>query len=91
MNGCDVAAARYKTGMARFFSRVNLDRYRKLASETIGDAERRHVLDVLAKELEAFRREGTHLPSVKRGSRRAPSRRPENWKATIDEHGHEHP
>jgi hypothetical protein len=90
MNGYDVAAARYKTGMARFFSPANLDRYRRLASEAIGDTERRHVLDVLAMEMKAFRREATHPPSTERGSRRAPLRAPDNWKTTIDGHGHEH-
>jgi len=90
MNGYDVAAARYKTGLARFFSPANLDRYRRLASEAIGDTERRHVLDVLAMEMKAFRREATHPPSTERGSRRVPLRAPDNWKTTIDEHGHEH-
>ena len=90
MNGYDVGAAEYKAGMARFFSPANLARYRKLASDAIGDAERRHVLDVLAGEMKAFRREATRPPSVKREARRAPSRRPDNRKTMIEEHGHEH-
>jgi hypothetical protein len=57
MNAYDLVAEDGKTGMGRFFSRENLDRYRKLASEGINDSERRHLLDVLAMEMIAFRRE----------------------------------
>ena len=45
------------TGMGRFFNPTNVDRYRKLASNTVGIAERHQVLDVLAEEMETFRRE----------------------------------
>jgi hypothetical protein len=44
-------------GMNRFFSPVNLDRYRRLASGTIGDAEQYQLLEDLAAEMNAFRRE----------------------------------
>ncbi len=44
-------------GMSRFFSPVNLDRYRKLASGTIGEAEQHQLLEDLAGEMNAFRRE----------------------------------
>ena len=57
MNGYNVANEKYKTGMARFFSPRNLDRYRKLATGAVGDTERRHVLGLLAEEVTAFRRE----------------------------------
>jgi hypothetical protein len=53
----DVTATNKETGMARFFSSANLDRYRKLAREAISDVERRQVLETLAKEVSAFRRE----------------------------------
>ena len=43
--------------MARFFSRSNLDRYRKLASGKIGEAEQRQLLEDLAGEMRAFKRE----------------------------------
>jgi hypothetical protein len=46
-----------EVGMARFFSSANLDRYRKLASEAISDAEGQQVFDMLAKEVSAFRHE----------------------------------
>jgi hypothetical protein len=76
--------------MARFFSPANLDRYRKLASEAIDDTERRHVLDVLAREMKAFRREAARPPSAKTDSRRTAFRGLDNWKTTIEERGHEH-
>jgi transcription elongation GreA/GreB family factor len=43
--------------MSRFFSPANLDRYRKLAGNAIGVAERHQVLEVLGEEMKAFRRE----------------------------------
>ena len=43
--------------MSRFFSPVNLDRYRKLASGTIGETEQYQLLEDLAEEMNAFRRE----------------------------------
>jgi hypothetical protein len=89
VNGYDVAAEEYKTGMGRFFSPANLDRYRKLASEAIGDTERQHVLDVLAREMKALRREATRTPSAKRGLRRAPLREPDNQKRRLEERSHE--
>ena len=53
-------------GMARFFSRSNLDRYRKLASGKIGEAEQHQLLQDLAGEMRAFKRE-----ALAAGSRRA--------------------
>jgi hypothetical protein len=44
-------------GMARFFSQSNRDRYRKLASGTISQAEQHQLLDDLAEEMNAFKRE----------------------------------
>jgi hypothetical protein len=69
MNGYDVAADGYRTGMGRFFSPVNLNRYRKLTSKAIDDTERQNVLDALAREMEAFRRDVTRPSSPKRDSR----------------------
>jgi len=43
--------------MARFFSQSNRDRYRKLASGTISQAEQHQLLDDLAEEMDAFKRE----------------------------------
>ena len=57
-----------EVGMARFFSLANLDRYRKLASEAISDVERQQVLDMLAKEVSAFRHESKSQTSSKRES-----------------------
>ncbi len=45
------------TGMDRFFSPLNLDRYRKLASGAVGDSERHQLLEDLNEEMNAFRRE----------------------------------
>jgi hypothetical protein len=45
------------TGMARFFSKSNRDRYRRLASGTIGQAEQHQLFDDLAEEMDAFKRE----------------------------------
>lgn len=44
-------------GMSRFFSPANLDRYRKLASGAIGEVEQHQLLEDLAEEMNAFRRE----------------------------------
>jgi len=44
-------------GMTRFFSKSNRDRYRKLASGTISQAEQHQLLDDLAGEMDAFKRE----------------------------------
>jgi hypothetical protein len=44
-------------GMARFFSPTYLDRYRKLASGVVDDAERHQIMEDLAKEIDSFRRE----------------------------------
>jgi hypothetical protein len=46
-----------ETGMDRFFSLKNLDRYRRLADDEIAAAERSRVLEVLASEWDAFTRE----------------------------------
>lgn len=43
--------------MARFFSRSNLDRYRKLASNAISQDEQHKLLGDLAAEMDAFKRE----------------------------------
>ena len=59
MNNPDVEADGYSTGMSRFFSPANLDRYRRLASAALGETERQQVLDVLAKEARAFRSQAT--------------------------------
>ena len=45
------------TGMSRFFSQSNRDRYRKLASCAISHEEQHQLLKDLAKEMEAFKRE----------------------------------
>ena len=45
------------SGMGRFFSSTNLDRYRKLVSGAIGEAEKHQLLKDLAEEMNAFRRE----------------------------------
>jgi hypothetical protein len=55
--------------MARFFSRSNLDRYRKLASGKIGQAEQQQLLEDLAEEMSAFKRE-----ALAAGSHRAAER-----------------
>jgi hypothetical protein len=47
-------------GMRRFFSAKNRHRYRKLASGAIDVTERHRLLDMLAEELSAFKREA-HL------------------------------
>jgi hypothetical protein len=44
-------------GMGRFFSPINLDRYRRLASGVLDEAERHQVLEDLAGEMNAFKRE----------------------------------
>jgi hypothetical protein len=43
--------------MSRFFSPANLDRYRKLASGAICEAEQHQLLEDLAEEMDAFRGE----------------------------------
>lgn len=44
-------------GMARFFSQSNRERYRKLASGMISQAEQHQLLEDLAEEMVAFKRE----------------------------------
>jgi hypothetical protein len=44
-------------GMARFFSQSNRERYRKLASGMISQAEQHQLLEDLAEEMDAFKRE----------------------------------
>jgi len=51
--------------MRRFLSPTNLDRYRKLASGAIGEAEQHQLLEDLAEEWNAFRREA-RLTAVNR-------------------------
>lgn len=53
----DITVEESQAGMGRFFSLSNLDRYRILASDAVGVAERKQVLKVLAKEMNTFRRE----------------------------------
>jgi hypothetical protein len=55
------------TGMSRFYSPLNLDRYRKLASGAIDEAEQHQLLEVLAEEMNAFRRE-VRVAAVNRSS-----------------------
>jgi hypothetical protein len=52
-----VRAQKPAAGMSRFFSLANLDRYRKLASGAISEAEQHQLLEDLAEEMNAFRRE----------------------------------
>lgn len=51
-------------GMARFFSKSNRDRYRRLASGAISQAEQHQLLDDLAEEMDAFKREVRCCPSL---------------------------
>jgi hypothetical protein len=44
-------------GMARFFSKSNRNRYRRLASGTISQAEQHQLLEDLAEEMDALKRE----------------------------------
>jgi hypothetical protein len=64
-----ISLKRPALGMARFFSRSNLDRYRKLASGKIGQAEQHQLLEDLAEEMSAFKRE-----ALTTGSHRAAER-----------------
>ncbi len=50
-------AQRPVSGMSRFFSPTNLDRYRQLASGSLGEAEQHRLLLTLSAEMKAFRRE----------------------------------
>jgi hypothetical protein len=43
--------------IGRFFSETNLDRYQKLANGAVSKAEQYQVLEELAAEMNAFRRE----------------------------------
>ena len=45
------------SGMGRFFSSTNLNRYRKLTSGAIAEAEQHQLLKDLAEEVNAFKRE----------------------------------
>jgi hypothetical protein len=53
----NIAVRKRAAGMARFFSKSNRDRYRKLASGTISQAEQHRLLYDLAEEMDAFKRE----------------------------------
>jgi hypothetical protein len=55
------------SGMSRFFSPINLDRYRQLASGSLGVAEQHGLLRALAEEMKAFRREA-RMGSVRRSA-----------------------
>jgi hypothetical protein len=52
-----VKARTSDAGMGRFFSPTNVDRYRKLASGAVGDAERHQIMEELAEEMHSFKRE----------------------------------
>lgn len=45
------------TGMGRFFSPKNLERYRKLAGGAISESEQQQLLEELVEEMNAFMRE----------------------------------
>jgi hypothetical protein len=53
----NISGQRPPSGMERFFSSTNLDRYRKLASGAIAAAEQYQLLKDLAEEMNAFRRD----------------------------------
>ena len=53
----DEGAEKTAPGMERFFSPMNLDRYRKLAAGNIDPSERFRLLKILREEMKAFRRE----------------------------------
>jgi hypothetical protein len=56
----NISGQRPPSGMERFFSSANLDRYRKLATSrvaAIAEAEQRKLLKDLAEEMNAFRRD----------------------------------
>jgi hypothetical protein len=57
-------------GMARFFSQSNRQRYRKLASGMISQAEQHQLLEDLAEEVDAFKREARCClsPAADKGS-----------------------
>ena len=57
-------------GMARFFSQSNRERYRKLASGMISQAEQHQLLEDLAEEVDAFKREARCClsPAADKGS-----------------------
>lgn len=50
-------AAEDVAGMARFLTPRNVNRYRRLASPSITDDERWHIMDSLDEEVQAFIRE----------------------------------
>ena len=50
-------AQKASSGMSRFYTQANLDRFRKLASGAIGEAEQHKLLADLAEEMSAFKRE----------------------------------
>lgn len=52
------------TGMGRFFSPENIDRYRVLASGVAGKVERDRVFEALAQEMRAFRRACHEWPII---------------------------
>jgi hypothetical protein len=57
-----ITVQRLRSGMRRFFSATNLDRYRILASTAVGEAEQHQLLRDLAEEMNAFRREACEAP-----------------------------
>jgi hypothetical protein len=57
-----------ETGMGRFFSGANLDRYRRLADYETAAAERNRVFKALAGEWNAFTRECGKAGAARVGS-----------------------
>ena len=53
--------------MDRFFSSKNIDFYRKLANNAIKVGERRRVLELLVKEMSAFKHE-CRAPAERKGA-----------------------
>ena len=59
----DAPSGPIELGLNRFFNDQNLDRYRRLASEVITAPERQRLIQLLAKEMNAFRRETARVYS----------------------------
>jgi hypothetical protein len=64
----DEATEKASSGMERFFSPMNLNRYRKLAAGAIDASERFRLLKMLDEELKAFRREARAVKSNREGA-----------------------
>jgi hypothetical protein len=63
-----------ETGMGRFFSSTNIKRFRKLASDETGTAERSRVLEALTAEWGAFIRENRRRGVARSGRTRVKAR-----------------